>query len=152
MGLGESSAHQVPTHVTVLPPYDIERHLLPEVHAHLARAAVRMAPFDIHLRGTGTFRPVSPVVFLNVVEGIAECEVLAETAVAGPLVPELRFPYHPHVTIAHGVAEEKMDQALEDWSDLDEVFVAKCFHVYEFDNDSGWLPTRTFDLGFGERR
>lgn len=149
---GDEAAHHIPTHVTVLPPYDIEGHLLAEVYAHLARAAVRMEPFKIRLRGTGTFRPISPVVFLNVVEGISECELLTASVVAGPLVPDLRFPYHPHVTIAHDLAEADMDKAFEDWADVDASFVVDAFHLYEFDSEGGWEPTRRFEFGFGERR
>lgn len=149
---GDESARHIPTHVTVLPPYDIEERLLAEVYAHLARAAVRLEPFRIRLRGTGTFRPVSPVVFLNVVEGISECELLTASVVAGPLVPDLRFPYHPHVTIAHELSEPDMDRAFEDWADVDTSFVVDSFHLYEFDSEVGWKPTRTFGFGFGERR
>ena len=71
------------------------------VCAHLARAASAVPPFDIHLRGTGTFRPVSPVVFVTLAEGISGCEVLADAVRQGPLEVDLHFPYHPHVTIAH---------------------------------------------------
>ena len=39
------------------------------VDEHLAAVAARHAPFVVHLRGTATFRPVSPVVFVQVVEG-----------------------------------------------------------------------------------
>ncbi|MGN6160905.1 MAG: 2'-5' RNA ligase family protein [Marmoricola sp.] len=149
---GDEAAHHIPTHVTVLPPYDIERHLLAEVYAHLARAAVRIEPYKIRLRGTGSFRPISPVVFLNVVEGISECELLTASVVAGPLVPDLRFPYHPHVTIAHDLSEEELDRAFEEWADVDVSFTVSAFHLYEFDSETGWEPTRTFEFGFGERR
>ena len=149
---GEEGAHHIPTHVTVLPPYDIERHLLPEVYAHLARVAVRMEPYRIRLRGTGTFRPVSPVVFINVVEGISESELLTAAVVAGPLVPDLRFPYHPHVTVAHELSEADMDKAYEDWAGVDSSFVVDAFSLYEFDSETGWEPTCTFEFGFGERR
>lgn len=149
---GDEGAHHSPTHVTVLPPYDIERQLLAEVYAHLARAAVRLEPFEIRLQGTGTFCPVSPVVFLNVVEGVAECETLTASVVAGPLVPDLRFPYHPHVTIAHDLVEDDLDRAFQDWADVDVSFTVDTFHLYEFDSETGWEPTRTFEFGFGERR
>ena len=35
--------------------------------------AARRRPFRLTLRGTGTFRPVSPVVYLRVDEGWDEC-------------------------------------------------------------------------------
>ena len=66
------------------------------------------------LRGTGTFRPVSPVVFVQVAGGIAECEQLERAIRGGPLHRDLAFHYHPHVTVAHHVDEAAMDRAFED--------------------------------------
>ena len=56
---------------------------LEAVEEHLAWWPRRPAPFRIHLRGTGTFRPVSPVVFVTVVEGISQCEQLADAVRRG---------------------------------------------------------------------
>ena len=44
------------------------------IEEHLANASSLNDAFRIHLRGTGTFRPVSPVVFVMLAEGIASCE------------------------------------------------------------------------------
>ena len=68
-------------------------------------------PFDIELRGTGTFRPVSPVVFVQLARGIGGCERLEQRVRPGPLTRDLPFPYHPHVTVAHDVADEALDRA-----------------------------------------
>ena len=70
--------------------------------------------FRIRLRGTGTFRPVSPVVFVMVAEGISGCEQLAVSVRRGPLAVDLQFPYHPHVTVAHHLADGSLDRAFDD--------------------------------------
>ena len=49
----------------------------------------------MHLRGTGTFRPVSPVVFVSLVEGISQCEQLADAVRRGPLAIDLALPVPP---------------------------------------------------------
>ena len=78
---------------------------LPAVEEHLAAVAAAHLPFTLHLRGTGTFRPVTQVVFVAVAAGISECELLAAAIRAAPeLHREARFPYHPHVTVAQDVA------------------------------------------------
>ena len=51
--------------------------------------------FRVHLRGTGTFRPVSPVVFVGVVEGISQCEQLAAGVRQGPAGDRARLPLPP---------------------------------------------------------
>lgn len=101
---GDPLARSIPTHVTLLPPSEVSAGDLPAIEEHLRCVAASEKPFDLHLRGTGTFRPVSPVVFVQVVDGISDCERVERRVRSGPLACELRFHYHPHVTIAHDVA------------------------------------------------
>ncbi len=144
--LGDKSALGIPTHITLMPPVDVTATELPAVEEHLARAAEQNSGFKIHLRGTGTFRPVSPVVFVVVVEGISACEQLAFSVRRGPLAQDLQFPYHPHVTVAHHLDDEALDQAFEDLSDFECAFAADRFSLYVHDDGSGWVPTRDFPL------
>jgi hypothetical protein len=65
----------------------------------------------VTIAGTGSFRPVSPVVFINVEEGFEECVDLHEKLQHRSARAELPFAYHPHVTIAHDVAPESLDEA-----------------------------------------
>ena len=115
--------------------------------AHLAEAAATVQPFTIHLRGTGTFRPVSPVVFVTLAEGISACEVLADAVRRGPLEVDLRFPYHPHVTIAHHLDDATLDRAFGELAHFECSFDAVSFSLYVHDDDTGWVPTREFGLG-----
>jgi 2'-5' RNA ligase len=146
VALGDDSARLIPTHVTLLPPYDLEESVLPDVLAHLRATAAAVAPFALHLRGTGTFRPVSPVVFIGVVEGISACEQLAARVRSGPLAVGLNFPYHPHVTVAHDMDEHLLDKAFTELAEFDCVFEASAFHLYEHDERRGWQPTESFPL------
>uniref|UniRef100_UPI0019638830 2'-5' RNA ligase family protein n=1 Tax=Escherichia coli TaxID=562 RepID=UPI0019638830 len=79
-------------------------------------------PFDIHLRGSASFRPVSPVVFVTLALGISDCERLESKVRSGVLARELKFPYHPHVTVAHDLPEEQLDQADEALASYDAWF------------------------------
>ena len=108
---GDSQADTVPTHLTLLPPSAVDEADLPDVAKHLAEVAAAHPAFDLHLRGSATFRPVSPVVFVAVAAGISECELLAADVRTGPLQCDLRFPFHPHVTVAHHLPDEVMDRA-----------------------------------------
>jgi 2'-5' RNA ligase len=144
--LGDSSAHGIPTHITLMPPFEIDDAQLPEVEKHLAEAAAARPRFDIHLRGTGTFRPVSPVVFVTVVRGISSCEQLALTIRSGPLATDLVFPYHPHVTVAHDLDDTLLDRAFAELADFECEFDADHFLLYAHDTEVGWRPTREFLL------
>jgi 2'-5' RNA ligase len=147
LSIGDSTATQIPTHVTLVPPVAVESHALPGVERHLAAAATAVDDFRMRLRGTGTFRPVSPVVFVAVAEGISQCEALAEAVRRGPLGMELQFPYHPHVTVAHHLDDVVLDKAFDDLAGFECVFEVDRFHLYTHDAALGWQPTREFPLG-----
>ena len=146
LSVGDAMAETIPTHITLVPPTEVTDAQLGEIEAHLSGAATEVPPFDVHLRGTGTFRPVSPVVFVSLVEGISQCEQLAAAVRRGPLAIDLAFPYHPHVTIAHHVAEAQLEQAFEELAGFDCAFDVGGFHLYVHDVELGWTPTRYFPL------
>jgi len=145
--IGDATAAQIPTHITLLPPLRVDDAEIPVVADHLAAAAATVDPFTIHLRGTGTFRPISPVVFVTVVEGISSCELLADAVRRGPLSVDLDYPYHPHVTIAHHLDEHTLDRAFGELTGFECSFDADSFCLYEHDASEGWAPTREFGLG-----
>jgi 2'-5' RNA ligase len=144
--LGDPTAGGIPTHITLLPPIDVDDDLLPTIADHLEGVAEKSGPFDVRMRGTGTFRPVSPVVFVNVVQGISAFELLASAVRQGPLAVEPRFPYHPHVTVAHHLDESLLDRAFEELGSFDCRFTADHFSLYVHADGSGWTPVRHFGL------
>jgi 2'-5' RNA ligase len=146
MAVGDSTATMIPTHITLVPPTEIDDVHLSEVHKHLEEVASEVQSFCVHLRGTGTFRPVSPVVFVTLAEGISSCEQLARAARRGPLEVELQYPYHPHVTIAHHLDDDRLDRAFAELADFECEFDVDQFHLYVHDDREGWRPTRDFPL------
>jgi 2'-5' RNA ligase len=147
VSLGDETARHIPTHITLVPPTEAAEADLPEITAHLTRVAREHAPYRVSLRGTGTFRPVSAVVFIGVVEGISGCELLAESIRTGPLAVDVNFPYHPHVTVAHDLPPEQLDHAFEDLSGYRTHFDVREFWLYVHDEVAGWQPTQAFRLG-----
>ncbi|GAB3065797.1 2'-5' RNA ligase family protein [Micromonospora schwarzwaldensis] len=138
----------VPAHVTLLGPTEIPVRALPSVEAHLSRVAATHLPFTLHLRGTGTFRPVTQVVFVTVAAGISECELLAAAINSAPeLRREARFPYHPHVTVAQDVPPEVLDKAYEDLADFSALFEVEAFTLFSHSGAARWQPRRDFRLG-----
>lgn len=144
--VGDTMAAMIPTHITLVPPTAIDDVHLPDVEKHLEETAAEVDSFCVHLRGTGTFRPVSPVVFVTLVEGISNCEQLAKSLRRGPLDVDLQYPYHPHVTIAHHLGDPQLDRAFEELSSFECEFDVTGFHLYVHDAATGWRPTRDFPL------
>lgn len=145
--VGDVTAAHIPTHITLIPPAEVAEPELDVVTEHLAGAAEAVDPFEIHLRGTGTFRPVSPVVFVTLAEGISSCELLADAVRQGPLARELDHPYHPHVTIAHHLDDPTLDRAYDELSAFECRFAVDAFSLYVHDQHTGWQPTHQYSLG-----
>ncbi|GAA4976913.1 2'-5' RNA ligase family protein [Kineococcus glutinatus] len=141
---GDPLADRIPPHVTLLPPTELRTGQLGRVRAHLRAVAAGGEPFEMHLRGTATFRPVSPVVFVQLVRGISQCELLEAAVRGGPLARDIAFPYHPHVTVAHDVEEPALDRAEETLRDWEASFPVTGFSLYEHGGDGVWRPQEEF--------
>lgn len=144
--LGDPLAHIVPSHVTLVPPVEVTAERLETLDDALVGAAAQIAPYPIRLRGTGTFRPVSPVVFITVSLGISCTEILAQRVRAAVGGVDLDFPYHPHVTVAQDLDDARLDRAYEQLRDFECEFVVDRFTLYRRDADGEWLRHNTFDL------
>lgn len=142
----EPAASDLPAHVTILAPIDVDAEAMPAVESHLGRVAASTRPFRITLRGTDTFRPVSPVVFVAVADGTAECEELEKRVRSGDMAVETRYPYHPHVTLAHDVPEPVLDRALAELAGFEATIDVSSVGLYEY-LDGSWLLVREFPLG-----
>jgi 2'-5' RNA ligase len=143
---GDPLAAFIPAHLTLLGPTDIDADRIGEVESRLAAAANAHAPFAVHMHGTGTFRPVTEVVFVAVSTGIGECERLASDVRLGPLMRDLHYPYHPHVTIAHDVPTDALDRVYAELAHFEARFTADHFTLYVHGSDGHWRPLRDFKL------
>ena len=147
--LGDPLALAIPPHVTLMTPTDLDDSQLAAVVSHLASVAAQQWPFEIQLRGTGSFRPVSPVVFVALAAGISDCERVERAVRSGPLAHELKFNYHPHVTVAHDVPPEVLDHAYRELADYEATFTVAHFGLFERGDDGVWRTDRDFAFGLG---
>jgi 2'-5' RNA ligase len=146
-GFGDPAAYAIPTHVTLLPPTEVDSADLPALRRHLAQVAADGRPFVMRLHGTDTFRPLSPVVYVRLIEGGTSCARLQEQVRSGPVARELQFPYHPHVTVAHGIAEAAMDRAQTELAGFGAAWTAISFALYEQGGDDVWRKMREYPFG-----
>lgn len=145
---GDPMAALIPAHLTLLGPTEVDAadDVTRKIEDHLAATAAEHHPFQLHLRGTGTFRPITQVVFVAVAAGIGACELLATDIRSGPLARELRYPYHPHVTVAHDVDPAALDAVFEGLAAFEARFPIDGFTLYEHGADGRWHPQRRFPL------
>lgn len=143
---GDPKARLIPPHVTLLPPTKVPAARLGEVEAHLGEVAANHEPFVVRLSGTESFRPVSPVVFVALESGQEECAALQASVNAGLVEQTLRFPFHPHVTIAHEVSEEQLDHAQVAMGQFEADFPVAAFELYQHGEDEVWREIARFPL------
>ncbi len=142
---GDPLAGVVPAHITLVtttPTDDWDA-----TRAHVREVARNQTPFMVTISGTGTFRPISPVVYINVEEGFDACVDLHQKLQAGPLKRDLPFAYHPHVTIAHDVAPESLDEAETVLESYKATFPVVSMGLYEHDADGIWQLREELDFG-----
>jgi 2'-5' RNA ligase len=145
--LGDPNASRIVPHVTLLPPTPVATDLLPTIEEHLRLIATEFRQFTIRLRGSATFLPVSSVVFVPLVQGIAECEQLEVKIRSGPLCREIGYSYHPHVTVAHDLPDDALYRAWTALSGYDASFQVFGFTLFEQGVDLTWRPQRDFTFG-----
>jgi 2'-5' RNA ligase len=148
-GFGDSAAWQIPAHITLLPPTVVDDGTYAAFREHCAKVAATHTPFRVVLRGTGTFRPVSDVVFIQVAQGVSACEGLEADLRSGPVERDLEFYYHPHVTIAHNVPRDALNRAFESLADYGVAFRVGSYLLYELGADDVWRPVHEFELSGG---
>lgn len=146
---GDPMAMHIPAHVTLLPPTPIAAADLGTVREHLAAVSAAGRRFDMRLRGTDTFRPVSPVVFVRVDRGEDDCRRVEAGVRSGVLHRELAFDYHPHVTVAHDLPEPTLDEATRALSAFEAEFGVESITLYRHNGDGRWRVEDEYPLGGG---
>jgi 2'-5' RNA ligase len=143
---GDPQASHIPAHITLLPPTEVDEQTYAAFLSHCADVATAQRAFEVVLRGTGTFRPLSDVVFIQVAKGVSNCEALEVALRSGPVTRSLDFYYHPHVTVAHNVPEEALDRSFAELADYSVSFTVGSYHLYELGDDCVWRPVHEFAL------
>ncbi len=146
LALGDPLGARVPAHITLMPPRAVPKDHTEQVVKHLRHLAAGRQPFRVTLRGSGTFMPLSPVVFLNLVEGGPECTDLAEDLRSGPLDYTPRFPYHPHVTLAQGLPEAELARAERAGKDFHASWMVPGFRLDRVDQDGNYTSAALFNF------
>lgn len=142
---GDPLAAVIPPHITLITTTPVDD--WDEAAEHVRSVARGQPPFTLALRGTGTFRPVSPVVYLSVEEGFDDCVELHLKLQSGPLQRELEFDFHPHVTVAHDVSEASMDSAESKLAGYDAAFLVSSMGLYEHDETGVWKLREELTFG-----
>ncbi|MDJ0354710.1 2'-5' RNA ligase family protein [Paenarthrobacter sp. PH39-S1] len=142
---GDRLGAVIPAHITLVtttPAEDWE-----ETVGHVREVAREQHPFTVAVSGTASFRPVSPVVYLQIQEGFEECVRLHEKLQSGPLARDLAFNFHPHITVAHDIGAAGLDEAAGTLEDFAATFPVTGMGLYEHDSSGVWLLKEELNFG-----
>ena len=136
----------IPTHITLVPPTEIDDVHLTEVEKHLEEVAAERQTL---LRPPARHRHLPPGLAGRVRDaGRGHLPVRAARPAVrrGPLDVDLQFPYHPHVTVAHHLEDPLLDRAFDELADFECEFDVDGFHLYVHDDEPAGSPRRDFPL------
>ena len=98
-------------HVTILPPRSLQG-TEAEALATLRSLCARALPFDVVLGDVDTFLPVTPTVYVRVLEGASSMHSLHGALDAGALEFKEEWLFTPHLTIVKMETPAKAEAAL----------------------------------------
>jgi GNAT superfamily N-acetyltransferase len=111
--LGDPSLERIPPHLTLVPPVNVGVSELPGALAVLRAGAARQrGPMTLTLGSVSTFLPANPVVYLAVGGELPALRRLRDDVFRPPLERMLSWPWVPHVTLADGIPEDRIEPAL----------------------------------------
>lgn len=142
---GDAVAGSVPAHITLMISPRGENG--EELVRHVREVAGRWSPFHVEINGTGTFRPVTPVVYLRIGRGFDECVRLHRDLRGDAMTSASPFEFHPHVTLAHGTTEEGLDRAQAMLRTYRAGFQVDRVDLYEGDEHGDWHVRERIPFG-----
>ncbi len=145
--IGDTLGMAIPTHITLLPPTVSSAEQSQALEQHLAKVAATHPPLTIEVTGTDTFRPTTEVVFLAIGDGAQACAQLNAAVCSGPVKSPSVFPFHPHITLAHDLAPEVLDEVAAEYADLQGEFQVPQMCLYRLDREHGWQVRKRYPLG-----
>ena len=110
-GFGDPHADRMPAHITLLAPLRFSPAAYARLLAALPEKLAAVPTFDVTIGSIGTFRPVSPVVFLDVHATGDSLRALHAAVLAAAGSPPQRHPFHPHITVAMDLPDAVLDAA-----------------------------------------
>ena len=144
--LGDPEAGRIGPHLTLVPPQTVAERDLDRAVALVERAAAGAVPFLVELDGAATFLPGSPVAYLVVREGGPALRAIEAALRESPL-ERRTHPFHPHVTVAQDLPDDRIEAAARELAGFRAAFPVRELALLREDRDKVWRPLATATVG-----
>lgn len=146
--VGDPSLARITPHVTLVPPVNVRAVEVPAALRRLRQAAAdQPGPLRLTFGRPTTFLPVNPVLYLTVGGDLERLRRLRDAVFAPPLERSLSWPWVPHLTLADGAPEARIEAAVTALADY--AVVADVDRVVLLEEGPGrvWAPWADAALG-----
>jgi 2'-5' RNA ligase/8-oxo-dGTP pyrophosphatase MutT (NUDIX family) len=148
--LRDPTAGRVDPHLTLVPPQTVAERDLDRAVRLVERAAAEAVPFLVELAGADTFLPDAPVAYLAVREGGPALQAL-EVALQEPPLDRRTHPFHPHVTVAQDLPDDRIEAAAAELAGFRAAFPVREIALLREERDERrekvWRPLATVPVG-----
>lgn len=107
--LDDPRRFDLPTHLTLVPPVDLDDEVSAGAHSALRAAASSVTPFDLQLGPAGTFAPRTSTLHLTVHGELDALSQLREALRRDPWDRPDRHAFVPHVTLLQRAAPDQVE-------------------------------------------
>jgi 2'-5' RNA ligase len=111
IGFGDPHAEKILAHITLLPPLRMSREKFQNFPTRLESELGGLRAFEMSLGPIGSFRPVSPVVYLEAHAEGSTLQTVHQAVWHAADCPPQRHPFVPHCTVAMDVPDSVLDAA-----------------------------------------
>lgn len=150
--LADPDLGRVPSHITLVPPVNVNEGNLAEALALLrAAAASRPGPLTVDLGPVATFQPDSPTIHLAVDDASGAVAALRVSVLRSPLERTSEWPFVPHVTLVASASVQACGAAVDLLDGYRVSVEVPSVHLLEERPDAGWhrrwVPLAEASLG-----
>ncbi len=108
---GYRGVSSIDPHITLVPPFNLDRIELPRVLSALGSVGCSLQPFEVELGSLRSFDSNGDVLFFEVSRGVRELEEVYLAVMETGVFREVERRFVPHLTVAIGVGSERTLQA-----------------------------------------
>lgn len=147
-------ALKVMPHITLIAPFKRPANFETEIHLNLQDYFSDVSPFQIEIKGYGSFQKASKVIFYKIEKSKELLGMHQELVhfMRNNLkfsAAETSYMYHPHITIAYrDLTDENFEKAWAEYETKEFTSAFTCDKVYLLKHDySRWQILSVFNLG-----
>lgn len=145
--LGDGALGRIAPHITLVPPVNVNASVLGDALALVRRAAAAAEPLRLELGPVTTFWPATPVLYLAVGGDVAGLGRLRDAVFSEPLARPLTRPFVPHVTLARGLAPDRLTGLTAELDLYRTTITVDRVHVLREAEGRRWEPIADATLG-----